>query len=133
MNYIYLCGRLTAEPEIKEAGENKYLRFCLAVDRMTKEKKTDFIDCIAWNRQADVIASYVKKGNELSIMGSLETSSYEKDGKKIKGYCVRVNAIKLHSSSHEASEPAETPAPAPEPQPEPQTQASPEMALPFEL
>ena len=122
MNNICLCGRLTAEPEIKEAGENKFLRFCLAVDRRTKDKKTDFIDCIAWNRQAEIISSYVKKGNELSVLGSLETSSYEKDGKKLKSYCVRVSELQLHSSSHDASEPAETPAPEPE-----------SMGLPFEL
>ena len=71
----------------------------------------------------------VKKNKKNEVTGVV----YEKDGKKIKGYCVRVNAIKLHSSSHEATEPAETPAPAPEPQPAPQKETSPEMALPFEL
>ena len=72
MNTINLFGRLTAEPELKTTQSgNKYVTFCMAVDRRTKEKATDFIDCIAWNKLAEVMSNYCHKGNQISLTGSL--------------------------------------------------------------
>ena len=105
MNNISLFGRLTAEPELKSTSNGtKYARFLLAVDRRQKEKKADFIDCIAWSNLADVITKYVHKGNQLSVIGSLETNSYEKDGEKRKSYVVNVREIDFVSQT----KPAET-------------------------
>ena len=106
MNNISLFGRLTSEPELKASGDNKYVRFCLAVDRRTKEKKTDFIDCIAFNRLAEVICQYVHKGNQLSVIGSLETGSFEKNGESRKTYNVNVKEIDFVSQPRSA-EPAQ--------------------------
>lgn len=95
MNTINLFGRLTAEPELKTAKENKYVKFCVAVDRRTKEKKTDFIDCIAWNKLVEIICNYCHKGNFISITGSLQTSIYETNGEKKKSCEVYVTSIDL--------------------------------------
>ncbi len=105
MNNISLFGRLTSEPEIKTSGDNKYVRFCLAVDRRTKEKKTDFIDCIAFNKLAELISTYVHKGNQLSVIGSLETGSYEKNGESRKTYVVNIKEIDFVSQPKTADEP----------------------------
>lgn len=99
MNNISLFGRLTAEPELKSSGENKYIRFCIAVDRRSKEKKTDFIDCIVWNRLAEIMSTYVHKGNQITITGSLETSTYDKNGETRKSYVVRVNEFDFVSKA----------------------------------
>ena len=95
MNTINLFGRLTAEPEIKTSRDNKFIKFCVAVDRRTKDKATDFIDCIAWNKLAEVITNYCHKGNFISITGSLQTSTYEKNGEKRKSCEVYVTSIDL--------------------------------------
>ena len=94
MNNITLFGRLTGEPELRSTDNGtKYAKFLLAVDRRTKEKTTDFIDCIAWSKLSEIIAQYVHKGNQLSLSGSLETSSYEKNGEKRKAYVVNIKEI----------------------------------------
>lgn len=85
MNKTILTGRLTKEPELKEIDKDTaVMRFTLAVaDGVYKgEKQTQFISCVAWNRLADTIATYVHKGDMLSIVGKLQENNYEKDGVK---------------------------------------------------
>lgn len=127
MNNISLFGRLTAEPELKTSGENKYIRFCVAVDRRTKDKKTDFIDCIVWNKLAEVMSKYVHKGNQITITGSLETGSYDKNGETRKTFVVRVNEFDFVGSSKESQT-----QPAPEHQFEPNFEVK-DGELPFDL
>lgn len=106
MNNISLFGRLTAEPELRTTDNGtKYARFLMAVDRRTQKDATDFIDCIAWNKLAEIITKYVHKGNQLSVIGSLETSSYEKNGEKRKSYVVNVREIDFVSQTKPADEP----------------------------
>lgn len=81
MNSVILIGRITKDPEIRLAGNNNVVGFTIAVDRDYRgqdgSKQTDFISCVAWNNQADFIGRYVKKGNLLAIMGSIQTRSYQ--------------------------------------------------------
>lgn len=88
MNKIILVGRLTNEPDLKllPGGGTAVTTFTLAVDRPFKDKdgnkQTDFINCVAWRKNAETIANYVKKGHRLGVVGSLQTRNYEKDGVK---------------------------------------------------
>lgn len=87
MNKVILCGRLTAIPEIRYTGSNKpYTRFSLAVNRpkvQEKEQEVDFINCISWGKQAEVLAKYLDKGSQILISGRIQTSSFnDKDGNK---------------------------------------------------
>lgn len=93
MNKVMLNGRICHDLEIREAGENKYIRFNVAVSRkFTKEDGTrdaDFISCVAWNKTSEIINQYFKKGSLIGIVGRLQTGSYEKqDGTK--GYTTDV-------------------------------------------
>ena len=97
MNNITLIGRTTRDPELRyTAGTgNAICRFTLAVDRgLSREKKAemeqkgqltaDFISCIAWGRTAELIANYIKKGNQLALIGKIQTSSYDgQDGNRV--------------------------------------------------
>lgn len=95
MNCINLVGRLTKEPEIKTtANGNKVITFCLAVDRKTKNKETDFIDCVAWNKLAEVISKYCHKGKMISVTGSLQTRNWE-DSNGSKHKASEVNVISM--------------------------------------
>lgn len=85
MNKVILMGRLTKEPESRQtqAGK-KYVRFALAVKRrFAKEgqQQADFVNCIAWDKTAEFIAKYFHKGSMLAVSGSIQTGSYDKDGR----------------------------------------------------
>ena len=87
MNKVSLLGRMCADLEIKTAGENKYTRFTLAVNRRYTneegEREADFISCVAWNKTAETLVQYFKKGSQIALNGRIQTGSYEKeDGTK---------------------------------------------------
>ena len=82
MNIVALTGRLTADPQIYHSQEGKTIaRFRLAVNR--GKDAADFINCQAFDAQAENIEKYVKKGQKLDVVGSWRTGSYEKDGKTV--------------------------------------------------
>lgn len=84
LNNVALAGRLVADPISKAVGTDNIAacQFTLAVDKKGKDSGTNFIDCIAWRGAASTIAEYVKKGQMLGVIGRLDQSSWEKDGKK---------------------------------------------------
>ncbi|WP_055291144.1 MULTISPECIES: single-stranded DNA-binding protein [Clostridium] len=85
MNKVVLLGRLTKDPELRYAAGSgtAVCRFTLAVSRQFKKDETDFINCIAFNKQGEAIAQYVTKGRQLAVTGSIRTGSYDgQDGVK---------------------------------------------------
>ena len=73
MNQILLIGRLTKDPELKYTKDGKgYCNFSLAVSREFKKDEVDFINCVAWDKRAEAIANYVKKGHRLAVMGRIQ-------------------------------------------------------------
>lgn len=86
MNIVMLIGRLTSDPELKQNEKYTQCKFTLAVNRL--KEGTDFINCIAWNKQAELISKYLKKGSQVAIEGRIQTGSY--DGKNGKVYTTDV-------------------------------------------
>ena len=82
MNRVCLIGRLTRNPELRESESGKkQTTFTLAVNRM--KEGADFINCVAWNKTAEIIHKYLVKGRELGIEGRIQTNTYEdKEGNK---------------------------------------------------
>ena len=82
-------GRLTREPELKTTQSGTPVcSFSVAIDRrFTKqgeEKRTDFINCVAWRQQAEFISRYFQKGSMINVVGNLQTRTYDdRDGKKV--------------------------------------------------
>ena len=89
MNKATICGRLTAKPELRYTGSNTpYARFTLAVNRPKqpdKEQQADFINCIAWRKTGEILANYLDKGQQLLIIGRIQTGDFT-DEKGIKRY-----------------------------------------------
>ena len=117
LNNISLMGRLTAEPELKHAGENAVISFTLAVGRpyvkKGAERITDFIDCVAWRNTAEFISRYFHKGSMIALEGRLQTRSFEdKSGNKRKAVEVLANQVYFAEASKEAQKPAQATAPA---------------------
>lgn len=87
MNQVVLLGRVTRTLELKESeSHNKYVKFTLAVDEYwSSEKRTNFIDIVAFGKQAEVLCEYVEKGRKLAITGTLSSEEYvNKEGTKVK-------------------------------------------------
>lgn len=87
MNRVLLVGRLTAKPELRYTNSNiPYTRFSVAVDGIpgsNGERRTDFINTVAWRKQAENVCQYLDKGSLVSVEGRLQTSNYtDKDGNK---------------------------------------------------
>ena len=88
MNRVCLVGRLTAKPELRYTGSNTaYTRFSIAVNRTFAkaqgEREADFINIVAWRRQAENICQYLDKGSQVSIDGRIQTGSYNgQDGNR---------------------------------------------------
>ena len=112
MNLIILSGRTTRDVETKEIGSGKKVaNFTLAVDRRTSDgKATDFFDCKAWGKTAEILAKYAPKGKLISVIGELQTRSYEdREGNKRKAYEVSVEKVELLGGNPEREASAEPP------------------------
>jgi single-strand DNA-binding protein len=89
MNKWCGVGRIVKDTEIKETSNNsKLCQFTIAVDRRFKDKdgnkQADFINCLAWVKNAEFISKYFNKGSRIGIVGSIQTRSYTaKDGKTV--------------------------------------------------
>ena len=86
LNKIILMGRLTRDPELRRTQQGTAVAsFSLAVDRDYKakgaEKKTDFIDIVAWRNTAEFVSKYFAKGRMAVVEGRLQIRSYtDKEG-----------------------------------------------------
>ena len=91
MNKVILTGRLTKDLVLEHTKQGTPLcQFTLATNRPVirdGKRETDFITCIIWNKQAENLVKYQRKGNLLGIQGELRVDTYESDGKrKYKSY-----------------------------------------------
>lgn len=98
MNRVDLVGRLVRDPELRHTPNgNAVVQFNIAIDRITnkdEEKKADFPPIVVWNKQAENLTKYCKKGSLISVEGELRTRNYDdKDGKKV--YITEVLATRI--------------------------------------
>ncbi|MFZ1419484.1 MAG: single-stranded DNA-binding protein [Leptotrichiaceae bacterium] len=81
MNQVTLIGRLTKDPELKYTqGGKAFCKFNIAVTREFNRDEADFIGCVAWDKRAETIAEYLRKGRRIAIQGRLNVRSYEQNG-----------------------------------------------------
>lgn len=88
MNKVWLIGNLTKDPELSETPNGLAVcKFSIAVSRDYSNsegtRETDFFNITVWRGRAESCGKYLRKGSKVSVMGSLQTRSYEdKDGIK---------------------------------------------------
>lgn len=112
MNNVSLLGRLTRDPELKYTQSGTAVtRITVAVDRgLSKEKRqaaqvnnqptADFINCIGWGKTAELISNYFSKGNQIGIVGRIQTGSYENNGQTIYTTDVFINSVSFVGSKN---------------------------------
>lgn len=89
MNRVILIGNLTKDPELRYTPNGVAVTtFTMAINRprtnQAGEKETDFINVVAWQKLADLCATYLRKGKQAAVEGRIQVRSYDnKEGKKV--------------------------------------------------
>ena len=88
INRVVLVGRLTKEPELRTTPSGaKVCQYTLAVNRTRKaegQPDADFINCVAWNKTAELMNQYLSKGALIGIEGRIQTRNYDDNsGRKV--------------------------------------------------
>ena len=89
MNKVILVARLVRDPEVRwSTGENAsaVARYSLAVDRKfnREQQSADFINCVAFGKQAEFCEKYLRQGTKIAIVGRIQTGSYtDRNGNKV--------------------------------------------------
>ena len=97
MNKVILMGRLTRDPEVRYTQTNNTLvaSFSLAVNRrfanQNGERQADFINIVAWSKTGEFCSKYFKKGQQVGIIGRIQTRTWD-DDQGVKHYVTEVVA-----------------------------------------
>ena len=99
LNRIIIMGRLTRDPEMRRTQSGlTTANFTLAVDRdyvqQGTERKTDFLDCVAWRGTAEFVEKYFRKGSMAVVSGRLQINEWTaNDGSKRRSPEITVDNI----------------------------------------
>jgi len=108
MNKVILMGRLTRDPEVRysQAAEPlAIVRFSIAVNRRFKregEADADFFNCVAFGKTGEFVNRYFKKGNMISVVGSLRNNNWT-DNNGQKRYSTEINVEETYFCESKAS------------------------------
>lgn len=109
MNNWNGSGFLTRDPDIKtinaKSGEMMMARFSIACQRKGKDSGADFVNCVAYGKNAETLQKWFSKGKGIEIRGHIQTGSYE--GKNGKVYttdvvCDEIEFAKVRKSEESA-------------------------------
>ena len=106
INVVVLSGRLGKTPELMHVGDIPKVSFALAVQRAYvakgQDRITDWIDCVAWRKNAEFLAKHFKMGDYVEVVGQLQTRNWEdKAGNKRKSVDVVVTEIRFGNNKTE--------------------------------
>lgn len=121
INVVALAGNAVGDPTVRSTNSGKKVAtFRLAVNNPLSEKEVLFIDVDTWEKQADFVEKYVKKGSLISVVGRLKQDTWEKDGQKRSSISVITERLNFVNSGKkkdtgESDDVADENAPAPRP------------------
>ena len=103
LNRAEFIGRLVKDPEVRHSPDGTAsCSFTLACGWKTKSKEgTEFIRVVAYQKLAEIIGQYMKKGSQMYVSGRMTTRSYEKDGEK--RYSTEIVADQMQMLGHSKS------------------------------
>ena len=84
INHVTMQGRFTKDVELKRSEKAEYARFTIAWSRPRGGDQEDvcYLNCVAFNKKAENISKYFKKGDMAIVEGTLVSREYGEDGKK---------------------------------------------------
>lgn len=110
MNKVILIGRLGKDPESRFTQSNtQVVNFSMATSKKVKgEEQTEWHNVVLFGKTAEIAEKYLTKGSLLAIEGSIQTSSYEKDG--VTKYSTQIICDRLEMLGGKDDKPAKEPA-----------------------
>ncbi len=113
INRVILVGRLTQEPQMRKTQTGRSVcSFTLAVSRRkssnssnSNTQEADFISCVAWEKTAELMCSYLHKGSQIGVEGRIQTRNYDDPnipGRKVyvtEVYCENITFLESRSTS----------------------------------
>ena len=113
-NKIFLIGRLTRDPELRNGGSTPIARYTLAVDRKFKQEgqpDADFFNCTVFGKSAEFADKYFKQGTKIVVIGRIQSDNYtNKEGQKVYSWQVIVEEQEFAESKKAAEENGSAPA-----------------------
>lgn len=129
MNYVFLAGTITDKFDLRAVKDTHTVNFTVEV---ASDKSKNYIRCNAWGDQAKIVDK-MQKGDYVVVVGQTVTSSYEKNGQKIRNQEVRAN--KIGKMDLTVGRPAQAvyaaPAPVAPPEPVPAVASADDYNVPF--
>jgi single-strand DNA-binding protein len=84
VNKVILVGNVGQDPEVKYTASGvPVVKISLATNQRFKDRddqwqdRTEWHSVVAWQRLAEIVGEYVRKGSKLYVEGKLQTSSWE--------------------------------------------------------
>ena len=106
-NKVIIMGRLTRDLDLRTTNDgNSMVELGIAINERRLGTNGQWVDCIQfvditfWNRKAEIIAEYFKKGSPILIEGALQLDRWEKDGKKYSKLKVRGKEFSFAGNKH---------------------------------
>lgn len=114
-NKVILIGNLTADPEIRQTNNGmKVCTFSIAVNRRGKDGGVDFITIVAWDKKAEFVAQFFKKGKPILVCGQLQQRSWtDKNGGKRYEYEVIADEVTFVAAAETEAKPESARVPDP--------------------
>ena len=103
-NRITLIGNITKDPELRQTTSGiSVTSFSVAVNEKLKDgtEEVTFVNCVAYDKKAELICRYIKKGNPLFVEGKLKSRTWtDKNNNKRTEWEVLINEVVFLSSSN---------------------------------
>lgn len=100
-NISTVIGRLTKDPQMKTTkNESKVVNFtveCIKDYILNENNEADFIQCSAWNKNAEKLAAFAKKGSLICVVGHIQSNSFLNNAQEL--IAERVQILDILSES----------------------------------
>ncbi len=118
INKVILVGNVGNDPDCREGGSSPIANLSIATSETWKDKntgeqqeRTEWHRVVFFNRLAEVVRDYVKKGTKVYLEGRLQTRSYEQDG--VQKYSTEIVANEMQMLDSKNGSASEAPQPKP--------------------
>ena len=103
LNKCCFIGRLGRDPETRTTQNGKVMcTFSLAVSEKHKDKETgekvevtEWVNVTAFDKLAEIVSEYVRKGSLLYIEGKMQTRKYDKDGVEMRSVSILLSEMRM--------------------------------------
>lgn len=106
MNRCIFLGNLTRDFEFRTGNSGSVARGAMALNK-GNDKGADFINLVAFDKTAELMDKYGKKGRKFLFECHVNTGSYEKDGRKVYTTDFVIDRVEFADSKPATEQPQE--------------------------